>query len=508
MLPGMPRSIPVTVDSHLRVDGNLLGHDLVEQILDELTVYNYAKDVAMGQKFHGWEDMPDDFLLADLDGDTLVMERGYAFQLKTLLRQKGMRVQWDDHRKWRRGAPFNGDGMLPFRDHQATAVRKIIRHQQGMYEAPTGSGKTVTCIGFLTTKTPERTLILVDQLGLLNQWRKELAKWLGVNIDDIGQIGQGKWNEGARITVATVQTIWSALKKGLITDEWFDSFDCVIVDECHHVQAETVQDIVGSFSAKYRFGVSATPDRDNKKFEFALNVLGEVFHRDGEDELREAGLLMTPTVKVVQTGFKHVYWGDHESDDDDECQVPGCKLSGKRPHWHRNNYQAVKSALVRDLTRNTLVIETLLRETFSGPHHHLIVSDEVGHLEELQAVLEQSVSDLAGIPEVFVLTGKVRGQKRAELKAEIEQAEEAIVFATVAKEGLDIPAIDRVYLPFPSGNGKKVQQWIGRGTRMFEGKQDLVVFDFFDILVGVLKYQFRNRRTGCYYPLGMEVEIG
>ena len=64
---------------------------------------------------------------------------------------------------------------MALKPHQREAVRKIIRHQQGMYEAPTGSGKTVTCIGFIKAKRPRRTLILVDKLDLLNQWRKELA---------------------------------------------------------------------------------------------------------------------------------------------------------------------------------------------------------------------------------------------------------------------------------------------------------------------------------------------
>lgn len=501
----MERSIPVTVDSHLRVDGNLIGHDLAEQIFDELTIYNAAKDVAKKMNRWGWEKLPDDFQLGWLDGDTVVMPRGYALQLKLLLREKGLRVEWDDHRRWRRGPYFHWNGHM-FRPHQIRAIKKIIKHQQGMYEAPTGSGKTVTCIGFLIAKQPKRTLVLVDKLDLLNQWRKELAAWLGVNIEDIGQIGQGKWNEGARVTVATVQTIWR--KADEISDEWLASWDCVIVDECHHVTAETIEAIVGAFPAKYRFGVSATPDRQDDKFEFALDVLGEVFHQDDEDELRDAGVLMRPRVKVIRTNFNHAFWPDHESDEEDKCYVPGCKLSGKRPHFHRNNYQNLRADLVDNDARNMLVIDTLEREIFTGPHHHLIVSDQIKHLEALQAVLEASTALVKGMPEVFVMTGRVKGEKRVEIKAEIEQANQAIIFATVAKEGLDIPAVDRIYLPFPASNPKKVQQWIGRGTRIHEGKTDIVVFDFFDINIGIFRKQFRKRRFQCYDKLGLEVDLG
>jgi superfamily II DNA or RNA helicase len=509
---GMPRSIPVVIDSHLRVDGNLIGVDLAEEIFDELTIVNTDKEFAKKTNRWGWQDLPDDFLLADLDGDTVVMPRGYAFQLKTLLRAKGLRVQWEDHRRWQHGPALNGSDGLSLKPHQQRAVRKIIRHQQGMYEAPTGAGKTVTCVGFMLAKLPYRTLILVDQLGLLNQWRKEIARWTGLNIDDIGQIGDGEWNVGARITVATVQTVWRAIENYRdapeLVDEFFAAWDCVIVDECHHVAARTIQEIVGRFNAKYRFGVSATPDRKNDKFEYALNVLGEVFHRDDEEELRAAGVLMRPTVHVVRTNFKHVYWGDHDSNEDDECLVPGCALSGKRPHWHRNNYQKVKSALVEDKARNNLVINTIRGQIADGPHHHLIVSDEVRHLTALHDALWDAGITSERVPGVYVMTGAVKGAKRAQMKAEIEQSASAIIFATVAKEGLDIPAIDRIYLPFPTGNGKKVQQWIGRGTRTFEGKTDIEVFDFFDINVGLLKHQFRGRRTGCYYPLNMQIDLG
>jgi len=386
----------------------------------------------------------------------------------------------------------------------------MIRNQQGMYEAPTGSGKTVTCIGFLTEKSPLKTLILVEKLDLLHQWREELSRWLDLPIQQIGQIGDGRWEEGPRITVATVQTIWKALKSETFGHEYpwfFQKWDCVFVDECHHVTAMTIQEIVGRFWAKYRLGVSATPDRKDDKFEFALNVLGEVFWEDDEDVLRETGVLVRPVVQVVRTDFEHVYWGDHQSDDDNECDVPGCRLSGKRPHFHRNNYQQLRMHLVENVARNALVAETVMHEITKGKHHHLIVSDQVKHLEEIMAVFEREYGHSRLVPPIWVLTGKVRGEKRAQMREEIIHAPAAVVFATVAKEGIDLPPVDRIYLPFPTRSAPKVQQWIGRGTRTAVGKTDTLIYDFFDHHCGVLKQQFKNRRQQCYNKLDIEVRI-
>jgi superfamily II DNA or RNA helicase len=427
--------------------------------------------------------------------------------LKTLLRENGLRVQWVDRRQWQAGAWFGNNG-LKLKEHQWRAVYEMAKHQQGMYEAPTGSGKTISCIGFIHHRRPKWTLILVDKLDLLHQWRKALAKWLGLELDDIGIIGDGKWELGRRITVATVQTLTKILREGEMPDAFFEVWDAVILDECHHVTAETIRVLLSRFYAKYRLGVSATTDRQDDKFEFALNVLGEVFHQDNEEELREAGVLMRPRVQVVRTEFDMAYWPDHESDEDDKCLVPGCKLSGQRPHRHRNNYQNVKSALVEDSERNQLVCDIVIDQVRTGDHHHLIVSNEIRQLDALYTILLSTLSHAEGLPAVYVMTGKVRGQKRAQIKAEIEAASSAIIFATVAKEGLDIPPVDRIYLPFPESNAKATQQKIGRGTRMHEGKTDTIVFDFFDVLIEVFRKQFRNRRFKCYDQMNMEVDLG
>ena len=51
------RPVPVIVDVTLRLDGNLIGHDLAEIIFDELTIHNTAKDVAKRMNRWGWEDL-------------------------------------------------------------------------------------------------------------------------------------------------------------------------------------------------------------------------------------------------------------------------------------------------------------------------------------------------------------------------------------------------------------------------------------------------------------------
>jgi superfamily II DNA or RNA helicase len=492
--------VPTIVDTHLRVDGNLIGLDLAETIFDELTLLNPEWVEAKKRNAWGLADIDKHILLGDLDGDTVVMPRGYAKEYKLLLREHGHTVWWVDRRKWKRGPRF-GVAEFSYRTHQPPAVAAIIKHQQGIYEAPTGSGKTTVGCAVIWKLHPRKCHILVDKIELLHQWRRMLIQHAGVPEEMIGQIGDGKWNE-RRITVATVQT----LRKRNPPQAWFDDVDLMILDECHHVTADSIQKLVQRYRSRIRIGMSATPDRQDDRFNIALDILGDVFYADAEQELREAGIITAPKVFRIATKFRHVYWSDHRSDKHGNCEKPNCKIT--RPHGHQNNYQQVLSALEVSRSRNELVVSTLLAQISDGPHVHLVISDHVEHLKHLMAAYEKATRSLNGTrPPVYLLTGQTpKGQRRKLLEA-LSTAQNAVLFSTVAKEGLDLPAIDRIYLPYPGKQPAATEQKIGRGTRAVVGKGETFIFDFADLNVQVLSRQFRNRRYKVYDKLGLEVVL-
>lgn len=495
--------IPTEIGSHLRVDGNILGGDLAMQIVDELTIPNRARRKAEQRGQWGWWEMPEDQILADLDGDTLVMPRGYAMEYKLLLREYGHKVWWIDKRTWQQGERF-GVEQFSYRDHQVPAVAAMRKHQFGIYEAPTGSGKTGACCALLWELAPKYAMILVDKKELLYQWKKEIVKRTGCDPEDVGQIGDGKWNP-RRFTVATVQTLHRKKKDGTLPKSFFKRPSVVIVDECHHVSADTLQEVVAEFWAKYLLGASATPDREDDKFEIILNILGDIVHAESEEELRKAGVIVKPKVIRVTTGFQFQYWGNHQSDNYGNCEKPGCKI--RKKHGHKDNYSDLKAALVTDPARNALVASAVMSQV-DKPHIHLIATDEVRHVEHLEHWLVNG-AETAGVrlPPVYTHTGRMPKKKREEVIEEVLGTRDAILISTLAKEGLDIPRIDRIYLPFPAKQGAKVEQWVGRGTRSAEGKGEALIFDFADLLIEPLKKQFKNRRVRCYDRLGLEVVL-
>ena len=115
----------------------------------------------------------------------------------------------------------------------------------------------------------------------------------------------------------------------------------MILDECHHAPADTITELVQCYPSRIRMGMSAAPDRADGKFNVTLDVLGDVIYADSEEELRDAGIIMAPKVFRIKTDFKFAYWGDHASDKQGNCDMPGCKI--RRYDRHKNNYQKLKA---------------------------------------------------------------------------------------------------------------------------------------------------------------------
>jgi superfamily II DNA or RNA helicase len=492
--PVLVRTVEIVIDSALRVDGNMLGSDLVNEIFDQLVVPNPDWEYYRKRADKGFwvPDIEKEFELGELDGDTVVLPRGFAQELKSVLAENNIRPRWIDRRVWKRGKAYGRD-EFHYREHQPQAVRQIIRHQQGVYEAGTGSGKTVVVCGVLWETSPRRSLILVDRINLVDQWIERIDEHIGYN--KIGRIGEGEWNEG-RITVATVQTLHKHID-ALIEDNWFDDWHLVCLDEVHHGSAATINALIQRFPARIRFGVSATPDKTGD-FRLIRYGIGEIFHQTNTDQLREAGVLVEPKIQVVNTEFDIPYWGDHVANRDGECDVPWCKNS-KPGHRHQNNYVKVKQELVVNRPRNELIAKYIIA---NEGHPQLVITSQT---KQIDALLEVILEKGTPSENVYVITGKATARQRREIFSRLAEQDSWVLLSTVAGEALDVPKIDRIHLVFPTQNDRTVEQNIGRGGRVYEGKEDVIVFDYADTLMPVFAKQFNKRRWRCYERLELEV---
>lgn len=365
---------------------------------------------------------------------------------------------------------------VPLYDYQEKAVQAMIAAKYGILQSAAGSGKTQMGIA-LATRIGRRTLWLCHTLDLIQQ-SKERAK-LYMSEDLMGTITEGKVNLGSGITFATIQTMCK-----LDLAQYKDYWDCIITDECHRVAGSPTavtqyQKVLNSLSARHKYGLSATVHRSDGMIQATYALVGEVAYSVPDEAVAD---------KIMKVGIYPVGTG---------IQISRACLNTDGTL----NYAKLITYLTENHERNKLIAESIERRP------SLILSDRLAHLEDLMRLLPADMRQ-----DAVMISGKMTTKKG---KAEREQALEDMragrkkyLFATysLAKEGLDVPRLERLYLTTPQKDYAVVTQSIGRIARTFEGKADPIAYDFVDDIAYLVKsYKKRcttYRKNGCYFVEG------
>lgn len=365
---------------------------------------------------------------------------------------------------------------VPLYDYQIKAADEMIKGFYGILQSKAGSGKTQIGIS-LIGKLQKRALWLTTTKDLLNQSKERAERYMDKSL--IGTITEGKVNIGKGVTFATIQTM-SKLDLAQYRDMW----DVIIVDECHRVAGTPTamtqfSKVLNNLSARHKYGLSATVHRSDGMIAATYALLGEVVYTVPDEAIAD---------KVMQVGIKPVATGVPISR---SCLNTDGTL----------NYAKMINYLCESDARNDVIHECLVAESDKSC---LILSDRLEHLTSLMSVLPMRMRDKA-----VMISGKMTSKKG---KAEREQALEDMrsgkkkyLFATysLAKEGLDIPCLERLFLATPQKDYAVITQSIGRIARTFEGKADPVVYDFVDN-IGYLQKSFKKRcatykKNDCYF---------
>ena len=330
---------------------------------------------------------------------------------------------------------------IKLRPYQETAVRSLLSRQEGIVIAPCGSGKTTIGMGAIAA-IPTRALVLVHTKDLAEQWITRCKEQLDV---DATLVGGGSSDDSGRIVVALFQTLTNLRWPERYA--WAKQFGLVIVDEAHHTPAETFSDVMMTMPAKYRLGLTATPTRADGLTDILYWHFGTKLHEITTKTLMESGIVMSPKVVLMQTGWSPPR--DHE--------------------WVK-----MINKMVKDPARNAFIEDVAMQLLQSG-RQVLLLSDRVAHCELMAGRFQDR-----GI-ESEALVGRLSKKRRKELLERADSGEIRVVTATtLADEGLDLPRLGAVILTVPTKNMPRVQQRIGRVMRTSEGKKTPVVIDLMD----------------------------
>jgi superfamily II DNA or RNA helicase len=374
----------------------------------------------------------------------------------------------------------------PLRPYQAQALQQAAAVGRGIVQIATGGGKTLLA-AHLIRQLDCRTIFFVHTLDLLYQAARVFERELGV---EIGLLGDGQ-AVLRPITVATVQTasrLYDAAsvrasdkaqklrarrnrtkvqkageeeepaqreERPLDVDDAtrreislaIAHAQVVIFDECHHVPADTFYKIaMKTRAARWRFGLSATPWRDDCNDLLLEAALGPRICSVNCSTLIEAGFLIGPRIRMVS--------------------APGPRMARRGAKYP----DVYTRAIVENRERNR-VIAVQARQWVAAGHSVLIL---VAHVTHGNLLLEE-------LPEAVFCWGGLDGATRqSHLKALEQKLAPIMIATTLADEGLDVPSLGGVIL---AGGGKsptRAFQRIGRALRPAPGKTEALILDFFD----------------------------
>ena len=347
---------------------------------------------------------------------------------------------------------------VTLRKHQVKAGNAMLKKKHGVLWAATNSGKTEVAIAVIKAIN-EPTLFLVKGKDLVVQTYERFKTRLGD--EDIGIIMSNKWDV-RKFTIASADTLArrfkptkatsSSMDKKKQVEEILTSIKVVVIDECHTLASDGLFSIVRYCTAPYRFGLSGTPFKRGDKQDLKLIALtGEVCYKVTNKEMIEDGVSVPTHIAMV---------------DIDKPTLP-----------KGLDYQtAYDDGIVYNVHRNTAICEAALAYNDLGKQV-LVIVKKIDHGDILSNLLTCSGKF---IPHKFIhgsLSTEERGESLDNFKNGITKI---LIASSILDQGVDIPNID--VLIFASGGNSYIRaiQRVGRGLRLHDSKDKLIVIDFSD----------------------------
>jgi superfamily II DNA or RNA helicase len=447
-----------------------------EQLIDILRVENpkYTEAVAKGR----WTGNLKPFLMNFdiLPDDSIRIPRGMRLQLLDMVDECKADKTIIDKRA-HHGFSETNSAAIHFRPYQERAMTAMYQAEEGMLVAPAGSGKTVLGLSMIPLYG-QPCLWLTHTRALAYQALDRIKQFLpGLEEDDVGILGDGKWKPGKFVSVALIPTLVRRPKEVFAMR---DDYGLVILDEAHHCPASTFLQVMSSLNPYYMYGLTATPYRRDKLEKMMFQTIGPEIVRITVAEVEAVGGIIMPKVLYRTVKSRPVYG---------------------------NNIQAIlKDNIVPNAKRNGLIVGDVLREATAG-NYCVVMTDRKAHAEILYELISK------GWEKTGIATGNYTKKYVTETAQRLNSKEITVLVCTFALlgEGFDVPFLNRAFVTMPFRAEGKVEQLVGRIQRTADGKEDSVVYDYVDVDIGVVQNQFYTKsgndcRHRAYTRLGLEIE--
>ena len=404
------------------------------------------------------------------DDKYLKLPRGTYEYLESLCKTNNIKIVKVDKRfKGKKiNVVFNGE----LRDEQQKALDNLLKYENGILCAPTGFGKTVIGCKIIEERNVN-TLILVNKIQLLNQWKDRIKKFL--NIETIGEISSKKKNITNIIDVASIKSLWN---NGDVLDI-AKNYGMIIIDECHHTAAYTFEQAINTGNAKYVYGISATPERENGHTPIIKMQCGDIRYK--VDSLKFNKELNIPMKVIVKKS--HLNFTDQNID----------------------NYELneINDLIAKDVLRSENIIKDIKEEYKKGKN--ILVLTE--RLKLMDYIYDKLSKDTNNIFKYYGGIGKKALKSYEKHANQInEEGENKIIVATGSYigEGFDDSKLDVLFLTMPISGQTRVTQYAGRLHRKDDNKKEILIYDYVDDNFSKTRNMFLKRKK-TYEKLGYEI---
>lgn len=421
------------------------------------------------------------------EGKYIVLPRGLREDILKKFDNAGIRYKIEDKRTQGRELNISFKGEL--RESQIPAAETMLENETGILHAATAFGKTVVCCDMIARRGIS-TLILVDRADLMNQWIKRLDEFLDIDEElpeyqtKTGRTRKRKSLignlQGVHDTLTGIVDVAMirSLKKKDGFHPMLKEYAQVYFDECHHAASESAIEVLQEINAKYVYGVTATPKRGDGKEKINEFLLGPIRYRfTAKDRAEEQNIDHLVYPRFTRTVKPH-----HLS---------------KTPYGN-DAYELIRNNDVRD--------EQIIRDVadcVQAGRTPVVLTKYVDHANKLSERLKKYADRL------ILLTG-ANGTKarRAQVKElnEVDDSDSLILVGTgsLLGEGFDFPRLDTLFMATPVSGENVVEQYVGRLNRDYDGKENVIVYDYVDSHIPKFDKMYAARLK-AYKKIGYEL---
>ena len=452
----MPKAILATIAGQLFIEKAGIPQILMNRLIRLAAFQNPDFYKAQAMRMSAW-DKPRIIGRAENHPKHLALPRGCLSDVKSLLSANKIDLRLDDERS--RGRPLNAKFLGVLRPDQQEALDAVLQHDFGMLVGPTAFAKTVTAAAVIA-KRKVSTLVIVHRADLMRQWQERLGSFIELDEQKIGLIGGGKKKPTGLLDIAVIQS----LSRREDLEEFFSQYGQIIIDEAHHLSAQSFEAVLKQANSRFILGLSATPVRSNGHHPIIFMQCGPIRH--------------------IAKRPAHV---PHQL----MVRVHHLSTSGIPPHA---SIQEVIRLLSENSDRNAQIAADAISALNDG-RKVLLLTKRTEHLDLLYEFLKN-----VGFP-CFILHGRMKAKERQlVIKALADLPEGAphilLASAQLIGEGFDHAPLDTLILTLPISWAGTLQQYVGRLHREHASKTDILIYDYAELDQPQLYRMWEKRQRG------------